>query len=157
MSTVKYMLIAARYVEATEPEHVAASRLGPIAAESSDASDEQVSALPSYAAVARLAGDPLGSRDLEVPAAPGDRGRRAGRLRAMEARRAGLPGVGTARQPPVSPGLRPAVAMLDWGHGIKTTARSLGVSVSTLRRRIREAGDWPRPAEAPEAAGAPTA
>ena len=41
--------------------------------------------------------------------------------------------------------LRPAVAMLDKGHGIKTTARSLGVSVSTLRRRLREAGEWPRP------------
>jgi DNA invertase Pin-like site-specific DNA recombinase len=40
--------------------------------------------------------------------------------------------------------LRPAVAMLDKGHGIKTTAKSLGVSVSTLRRRLREAGDWPR-------------
>jgi len=40
--------------------------------------------------------------------------------------------------------LRPAVAMLDRGHGIKTTARSLGVSVSTLRRRLREAGEWPR-------------
>jgi hypothetical protein len=39
--------------------------------------------------------------------------------------------------------LRPAVAMLDKGHGIKTTARSLGVSVSTLRRRLREAGHWP--------------
>jgi hypothetical protein len=36
------------------------------------------------------------------------------------------------------------VAMLDKGHGIKTTARSLGVSVSTLRRRLREAGEWPR-------------
>ena len=46
---------------------------------------------------------------------------------------------------PVEIDLRPAVAMLDRGHGIKTTARSLGVSVSTLRRRLREAGDWPRP------------
>ena len=36
------------------------------------------------------------------------------------------------------------VAVLDSGHGIKTTARSLGVSVSTLRRRLREAGEWPR-------------
>ena len=36
------------------------------------------------------------------------------------------------------------LAMLDKGHGIKTTARSLGVSVSTLRRRLREAGEWPR-------------
>ena len=43
--------------------------------------------------------------------------------------------------------LRPAVAMLDRGHGIKTTARSLGVSVSTLRRRLREAGEWPRQAD----------
>jgi DNA invertase Pin-like site-specific DNA recombinase len=32
---------------------------------------------------------------------------------------------------PVKIDLRPAVAMLDKGHGIKTTARSLGVSVST--------------------------
>jgi DNA invertase Pin-like site-specific DNA recombinase len=47
---------------------------------------------------------------------------------------------------PVTIDLRPAVAMLDKGHGIKTTARSLGVSVSTLRRRLREAGEWPRPA-----------
>ena len=54
LSTVKYMLIAKRHVEQTEPNHVAAARLGPIAAESSDASDEQVSALPSYAAVSKL-------------------------------------------------------------------------------------------------------
>jgi DNA invertase Pin-like site-specific DNA recombinase len=47
---------------------------------------------------------------------------------------------------PVAIDLRPAVAMLDRGHGIKTTARSLGVSVSTLRRRLREAGEWPRQA-----------
>mgnify|MGYP002638072713 CR=1 FL=1 len=40
---------------------------------------------------------------------------------------------------PVSIDLRPAVAMLDKGHGIKTTARSLGVSVSTLQVRLREA------------------
>ena len=34
-------------------------------------------------------------------------------------------------------------------HGVsgsKTTARSIGVSVSTLRRRLREAGEWPRSA-----------
>ena len=48
-------------------------------------------------------------------------------------------------RPVVEIDLRPAVAMLDRGHGIKTTARSLGVSVSTLRRRLREAGEWPRP------------
>ena len=44
--------------------------------------------------------------------------------------------------------LRPAVAMLEKGHGLKTTAGSLGVAVSTLRRRLREAGEWPRPAGA---------
>lgn len=54
MSTVKTMLIAKRYVEGTEPTHVAASRLGPIAAESVSALTEQVSALPSYTAVAKL-------------------------------------------------------------------------------------------------------
>ena len=48
---------------------------------------------------------------------------------------------------PVAIDLRPAVAMLDRGHGIKTTARSLGVSVSTLRRRLREVGAWPRPVD----------
>ena len=54
MSTVKQMLLAKRYVEETEPKHVAASRLGPIAAESSVATDEQVSALPSYNAISAL-------------------------------------------------------------------------------------------------------
>ena len=58
---------------------------------------------------------------------------------------------------PVEIDLRPAVAMLDRGHGIKTTARSLGVSVSTLRRRLREAGEWPRPVEDPSEAAAPAA
>ena len=60
-------------------------------------------------------------------------------------RRAQAQGKHCGRQP-VKIDLRPAVAMLDKGHGIKTTARSLGVSVSTLRRRLREAGEWPRPA-----------
>ena len=54
MSTVKQMLLAKRYVEKTEPKHVAASRLGPIAAESLGAPNEQVSALPSYTAVVKL-------------------------------------------------------------------------------------------------------
>jgi len=40
--------------------------------------------------------------------------------------------------------LRPALAMLEQGNGIKTTARALGVSLTTLRRRLREAGHWPR-------------
>lgn len=41
--------------------------------------------------------------------------------------------------------LRPALAMLDQGHGLKTTAKALGVSRATLRRRLSEAEQWPRP------------
>ena len=40
--------------------------------------------------------------------------------------------------------LRPALAMLDQGHGLKTTAKALGVSRATLRRRLAESGAWPR-------------
>lgn len=47
-------------------------------------------------------------------------------------------------RPRVEMDLRPAVAMLEKGHGIKATARSLGVAVTTLRRRLAEAGEWPR-------------
>lgn len=48
-------------------------------------------------------------------------------------------------RPRVELDVRPAVAMLDLGHGIKATASSLGVSTSTLRRRLIEVGEWPRP------------
>jgi DNA invertase Pin-like site-specific DNA recombinase len=41
--------------------------------------------------------------------------------------------------------LRPALAMLDQGHGLKTTAKALGVSRATLRRRLEEGGVRPRP------------
>lgn len=41
--------------------------------------------------------------------------------------------------------LRPALAMIEQGHGLKTTAKALGVSRATLRRRLTEAGQWPRP------------
>lgn len=41
--------------------------------------------------------------------------------------------------------LRPAVAMLEAGHGIKQTASALRLSTSTLRRRLQDAGEWPRP------------
>ncbi len=47
-------------------------------------------------------------------------------------------------RPPVQLDLRPALAMLDRGHGLKTTATALGVSRATLRRRLVEAGEWPR-------------
>ena len=40
--------------------------------------------------------------------------------------------------------LRPALALFDKGHGIKAVATMLGVSRSTLRARLVEAGEWPR-------------
>ena len=42
--------------------------------------------------------------------------------------------------------MHPTAMILDRGHGIKTTARSLGVSVSTLRRRLHEVGERPHQA-----------
>ena len=50
-------------------------------------------------------------------------------------------------RPKVELDLRPALAMLGQGHGLKTTAKALRVSRATLRRRLVEAGEWPRPAE----------
>lgn len=47
-------------------------------------------------------------------------------------------------RPAVEIDLRPAVAMLDAGHGLKAIATSLDVSRSTLRRRLEEVGEWPR-------------
>jgi DNA invertase Pin-like site-specific DNA recombinase len=46
-------------------------------------------------------------------------------------------------RPKVELDLRPALAMLGQGHGLKTTAKALGVSRATLRRRLVEAGEWP--------------
>ena len=40
--------------------------------------------------------------------------------------------------------LRPALSMLDDGYGLKAISKSLGVSRATLRRRLVEAGEWPR-------------
>jgi len=48
-------------------------------------------------------------------------------------------------RPVVEMDLRPALAMLEQGDGLKTIATALGVSRGTLRRRLREAGHWPRP------------
>ncbi|MFH1466558.1 MAG: recombinase family protein [Pseudomonadota bacterium] len=39
--------------------------------------------------------------------------------------------------------LRPAVAMLKEGRGLREVAKILGVSRATLRRRLQEAGGWP--------------
>ena len=47
-------------------------------------------------------------------------------------------------RPKVELDLRPALAMLGQGHGLKTTAKALGVSRATLRRRLVEGGEWPR-------------
>ena len=60
-------------------------------------------------------------------------------------------------RPRVEMDLRPAVALLEKGHGLKRIAGMLGVSRATLRERLREAGHWPRqsgvenplPSEAP--------
>ncbi len=47
-------------------------------------------------------------------------------------------------RPVVELDLRPALALLAEGHGLKAIASMLGVSRSTLRERLREAGHWPR-------------
>ena len=41
--------------------------------------------------------------------------------------------------------LRPALAMFEQGYGLKATAKAIGVAVTTLRERLKEAGEWPRP------------
>jgi DNA invertase Pin-like site-specific DNA recombinase len=48
-------------------------------------------------------------------------------------------------RPRVDIDLRPALAMFAQGHGLKATAGAMGVSVTTLRERLKEAGEWPRP------------
>ena len=49
-------------------------------------------------------------------------------------------------RPVVEMDLRPARALMAQGHGLKATARMLGVSRTTLRRRLMDEGLWP-PAE----------
>ena len=46
-------------------------------------------------------------------------------------------------RPKVEMDLRPALALLKEGRSLKETSRILGVSRNTLRRRLREAGEWP--------------
>ncbi len=41
--------------------------------------------------------------------------------------------------------IEPAVALLDLNWELSRVARSLGVARNTLRRRLIEAGEWPRP------------
>ena len=40
--------------------------------------------------------------------------------------------------------IRGALALMDQGHGLKSTARILGIPRSTLRERLIEVGEWPR-------------
>lgn len=47
-------------------------------------------------------------------------------------------------RPRVELDIRPALALMREGRGIKQVARMLGVSRSTLRRRLEDAGQWPR-------------
>jgi len=58
-------------------------------------------------------------------------------------RRAQARGIHCGR-PVIEMDLRPAVSMLEAGYGLKATSKSLGVSRATLRRRLVEAGEWPR-------------
>ena len=61
-------------------------------------------------------------------------------------RRAQMKGTHCGR-PEVKLDLRPAVAMLGSGYGLKSISKSLGVSRATLRRRLEDDGHWPRRAE----------
>ncbi len=47
-------------------------------------------------------------------------------------------------RPRVEIDIRPAIAMMDRGHGLKATAKALRVAPATLRRRLLESGEWPR-------------
>lgn len=47
-------------------------------------------------------------------------------------------------RPIVEVDIRPAVALLSEGRGLKQVAAILGANRNTLRRRLREAGEWPR-------------
>jgi len=47
-------------------------------------------------------------------------------------------------RPTVEMDLRPAQALLEQGRGLKQVAQILAVSRSSLRRRLEEAGEWPR-------------
>lgn len=48
-------------------------------------------------------------------------------------------------RPKVDTDIRPALALLEQGRGLKQVATILNISRSTLRRRLEEAGEWPRP------------
>lgn len=47
-------------------------------------------------------------------------------------------------RPVVEMDLRPALALLADGHGLKAISSMLGINRATLRERLRESGRWPR-------------
>ncbi len=59
-------------------------------------------------------------------------------------RRAQAKGLHCGR-PVVEMDLRPALALLADGHGLKAISSMLGINRATLRERLREGGHWPRP------------
>ena len=48
-------------------------------------------------------------------------------------------------RPKVETDIRPALALIEQGRGLKQVAGILNISRATLRRRLQEAGEWPRP------------
>ena len=48
-------------------------------------------------------------------------------------------------RPRVEFDLRPTLALMEKGHGLKRISTMLGISRTTLRARLTEAGHWPRP------------
>lgn len=46
----------------------------------------------------------------------------------------------------------PAIVLIRRGYGLRKVAEALEVSVPTLRRRLRECGEWPRTTPAAEPA-----
>ena len=86
---------------------------------------------------------PSGRFTLQILAAVGELERELVRERVIAGvRRAQAAGKHCGR-PKVELDLRPALALLREGQSLKETARILGVSRNTLRRRLREAGEWP--------------
>jgi len=56
-------------------------------------------------------------------------------------------------RPRVEMDLRPAVALLEQGRGLREVAEILNVNRNTLRRRLREEGLWPRLVDQPPGGG----
>jgi hypothetical protein len=164
MSTVKTMLIAKRYVEGTAPKHIAAARLGPAADTCSvSAPTGQPSALPSYTALVRLNALKNKAAAGAVPQADYDELHRkafAGEIDSEEVRRQVhklSQGIRHKRSDPKGDPDQMQVDVVEQQVAVAAAGvRSIEAVVRgeradtrvlhTLRRRLREAGEWPRPA-----------